>query len=81
MATLKITEARGQLGGLARKAATTRERTYLSDHGQTSAVVVAVSELEDLEDAIAVLEYELRKARGEEIKTYGIDEVKAGLDL
>lgn len=62
--TLPITEARGKLGPLARRAAARRERIFLSEHGERLAAIVAVSELDDLEDALALAQHELRNARG-----------------
>ena len=64
--TLSITEARGRLGQLARQASARRDRIFLTEHGERVAAIVAVSELEDLEDALALAQHELRAATGDE---------------
>lgn len=64
--TLSITEARGKLGSLARQASARCERIFLTDQGERIAAIVAVRELEDLEDALAVAQHELRIATGAE---------------
>ncbi|RFU82477.1 type II toxin-antitoxin system Phd/YefM family antitoxin [Streptomyces triticagri] len=81
MTVMPISEARKVFGPIVRAATVQRERTYISDHGQTSAVVMSVADLEDLEDTIAVLEHELRRARGETIDTVPLAEVKKQLGL
>ena len=60
-----MTEARSSFGSLVRRAASGRERVYISDHGSPAAVIVSVSELEDLEDELALVRHELAVARGE----------------
>ncbi|MBN3929162.1 type II toxin-antitoxin system prevent-host-death family antitoxin [Streptomyces verrucosisporus] len=56
-ATYSLAEARGKLGALARRAAR-HERITLTDHGVPVAVLVSLSELEDLEDALAIARLE-----------------------
>ncbi|WP_406053985.1 type II toxin-antitoxin system Phd/YefM family antitoxin [Streptomyces sp. NBC_01077] len=58
-----ITEARGQLGELARRAAQ-HERIILTDRGQPTAVLVSPAELEDMEDALALARLERDRALG-----------------
>ena len=65
MLALSMTDARKQLGALVRRAASTRERVTITDHGQPVAVIVNAQELADLEDALALARYEARQARGE----------------
>lgn len=65
MVEIAISAARSQLGDLVRRAAHGRERISLTDHGHVAAVVVSPQVLEDYEDSLAILQYELRKARGE----------------
>jgi prevent-host-death family protein len=61
---LPISEARGQLGSLVRRAATRRVRTTITDHGQPAAVIISAQELEDLEDQLALAQYQADKATG-----------------
>ncbi|MFE9934525.1 type II toxin-antitoxin system Phd/YefM family antitoxin [Streptomyces sp. NPDC005533] len=60
-----ITEARGQLGELARRAAQ-HERVVLTDRGQPAAVLISPAELEDMEDALALARLERDRALGAE---------------
>ena len=62
-ASYPITEARGQLGELARRAAQ-HERVVLTDRGQPTAVLISPAELEDMEDALAVARLERDRALG-----------------
>jgi prevent-host-death family protein len=62
-ASYPITEARGQLGELARRAAQ-HERVILTDRGQPAAVLISPAELEDMEDALAVARLERDRALG-----------------
>ncbi|MEU6853487.1 type II toxin-antitoxin system Phd/YefM family antitoxin [Actinacidiphila alni] len=62
---LAITEARAHFGQLIRRASHTRARITITDHGQPAAVIISAEELADLEEALAVAEYELRKSTGE----------------
>ncbi len=75
-----MTEARKQFGTLVRRAATSRERTTITDHGQPAAVLVNAQELADLEDALVFAEYEVRRARGE-LSFVPQDEVRRRLGL
>jgi prevent-host-death family protein len=60
-----MTEARKQFGALVRRAATSRERVTVTDHGQPAAVIMNAQELTDIEDALALAQYDARRARGE----------------
>lgn len=62
-ASYPITEARGQLGELARRAAQ-HERVVLTDRGQPAAVLISPAELEDMEDALALARLERDRALG-----------------
>jgi prevent-host-death family protein len=62
MADLSMTEARKRFGLLVRQAATSRQRTTITDHGQPAAVLVNAQELADLEEALA--EYRVQQASG-----------------
>lgn len=61
--TYPIAEARGKLGELARRAAQ-REHIILTDHGVPAAMLISPSELEDLEDALALACLERDRALG-----------------
>lgn len=65
MSQVAISAARAQLGDLVRRAAHGHETVALTDHGQVAALLVSPRVIEDLEDALALAEYELRKARGD----------------
>lgn len=75
-----IAEARGKLGELARRAAQ-HERITLTDRGIPAAVLISAAELEDLEDSLALAEYENEKLNGtlrtvsheEAVKALGLD--------
>jgi prevent-host-death family protein len=62
--SLPITVARGRFGTLVRRAAHGRERITITDHGSPAAVLMSSTELEDLEDALALAESRLREATG-----------------
>jgi prevent-host-death family protein len=62
MTDLPLTEARKRFGTLVRRAATTRERVTITDHGQPAAVIVNAQELADLEEALALAEYRAAQA-------------------
>ena len=64
MADLSLTEARKRFGALVRRAATTRERVTITDHGQPAAVIVNAQELADLEEALALAQYRAAQAEG-----------------
>ncbi|MFD2078115.1 prevent-host-death family protein [Actinopolymorpha cephalotaxi] len=59
-----ITDARTRFGNLVRRAAHTRQRVIITDHGQAAAAIISAAELEDLEDRLAIAQYELEKANG-----------------
>jgi antitoxin (DNA-binding transcriptional repressor) of toxin-antitoxin stability system len=65
MAKIAITAARSQLGDLVRRAAHNRETIALTDHGHTAALIVSPHVIEDLEDSLAIADYERRKAQGD----------------
>jgi PHD/YefM family antitoxin component YafN of YafNO toxin-antitoxin module len=64
MSTFTITEARNQLGALAREAATSREPVYLTDHGHQIAAIVHPDAINDLEEQLAHERYLRQKAEG-----------------
>lgn len=64
MSQIAISAARSQLGDLVRRAAHGQETIALTDHGHVAALLVSPQVIEDLEDALALAEYELRKERG-----------------
>ncbi|GAA3861198.1 type II toxin-antitoxin system Phd/YefM family antitoxin [Streptomyces sedi] len=80
MTEIAISAARSQLGDLVRRAAHAREPIALTDHGHVAAVLVSPQALEDYEDSIAVLRYELRQARGDTSGRKSLTEVRATLD-
>ncbi|WP_018566910.1 type II toxin-antitoxin system Phd/YefM family antitoxin [Streptomyces sp. PsTaAH-124] len=64
MTQIAISAARSQLGDLVRRAAHSRETIALTDHGHVAALLVSPQVIEDFEDALAVADYQLRKASG-----------------
>ena len=62
MTDVPLTEARKRFGFLVRRAAATRERVTITDHGQPAAVIVNAQELADLEEALALAEYRAAQA-------------------
>lgn len=78
--TLPITEARHQLGSLVRQAATRHVRTTITDHGQPAAVIISAQELEDLEDQLALAQYQVEKATGQ-LRTVPHSEVRRRLGM
>ncbi|MFE9925835.1 type II toxin-antitoxin system Phd/YefM family antitoxin [Streptomyces sp. NPDC005774] len=64
MTEITISTARAQLGDLVRRAAHSRETIALTDHGHVAALLVSPHVIEDLEDALALSEYERRRAEG-----------------
>jgi PHD/YefM family antitoxin component YafN of YafNO toxin-antitoxin module len=62
--TLGIAQARANLGDLCRKAATSRERTAITDHGTVVAILISPQELADLEDDLAIARNRLNEAMG-----------------
>ncbi len=64
MVEIAISAARSHLGDLVRRAAHGRETIALTDHGHVAALLVSPQVIEDLEDALALAEYKLRKEQG-----------------
>jgi prevent-host-death family protein len=64
MTEITISAARAQLGDLVRRAAHSRETIALTDHGHVAALLVSPQVIEDFEDALALADYERRKAEG-----------------
>ncbi|MFD5496752.1 type II toxin-antitoxin system Phd/YefM family antitoxin [Streptomyces sp. NPDC001812] len=64
MTEMTISAARAHLGDLVRRAAHGRETIALTDHGHVAALLVSPQVIEDLEDALALSDYERRKAQG-----------------
>lgn len=64
MTEIAISAARSQLGDLVRRAAHGRETIALTDHGHVAALLVSPQVIEDLEDSLAVADYQRRKAEG-----------------
>ena len=64
MSTYAITEARNQLGALAREASTSREPIYLTDHGHQIAAIVHPDAIHDLEVQLAHERYLRQRAEG-----------------
>ncbi|UGY90762.1 type II toxin-antitoxin system Phd/YefM family antitoxin [Streptomyces gobiensis] len=62
--TIGIAQARANLGDLCRKAATSRERTAITDHGTVVAILISPQELADLEDDLAIAQNRLNEAHG-----------------
>jgi PHD/YefM family antitoxin component YafN of YafNO toxin-antitoxin module len=59
-----MTVARANFGSLVRRTANSRERIAITDHGHTAAILINPTELAELEEALAVAEYKVRKANG-----------------
>ncbi|MER5720283.1 type II toxin-antitoxin system prevent-host-death family antitoxin [Streptomyces sp. NPDC002132] len=64
MAKIPVDEAGLRLGELVRRMAHGGETIALTEHGDVAALLVAPQVLEDLEDALAVADYQRRKAEG-----------------
>jgi PHD/YefM family antitoxin component YafN of YafNO toxin-antitoxin module len=77
---ISISDARAQLGDLTRRAAHSRERIALTDHGHVSAIIVSPQDLADLEDALAVAEYRAEQAVGT-VSRIPADEARRRLGL
>ena len=56
--------ARANFGTLVRRTANGRERIAITDHGHTAAILINPIELAEIEEALAVAEYKLRRANG-----------------
>ena len=63
--SLPMRAADGGFGALVRRAARQHERFTLIEDESAAAVLISASELEDLEDALAVAQARLREATGE----------------
>jgi prevent-host-death family protein len=72
MSDLSMTEARKVLGSLVRRAASTRERVTITDHGQPAAVLVSALELAELEEALALAEYRAGQAAARAAGSAGV---------
>ncbi|MGW6604166.1 type II toxin-antitoxin system Phd/YefM family antitoxin [Streptomyces sp. NPDC055036] len=59
-----MTEARANFGTLVRRTAHSHERIAITDHGHVAAILINPQDLADLEDALALAEYQLEKERG-----------------
>ncbi|WP_327729345.1 type II toxin-antitoxin system Phd/YefM family antitoxin [Streptomyces sp. NBC_00487] len=64
MTEIEISAAQPRLGDLVRRVAQEHETIALADHGHVVALLVSPQVREDLEDALAVVDYERRKAAG-----------------
>ena len=80
MTEVAISAARSQLGDLVRRAAHGHETIALTDHGHVAALMVSPRVVEDYEDSVAVLEHELREARGDVSGRKSMAEVRAMLE-
>lgn len=78
--SLPMTVARGRFGSLVRRAAHGRERITITDHGSPAAVLISATELEDLEDALALAQSTLRQAAGQTVRIPH-EQVRAHLGL
>ncbi|MEW1723123.1 type II toxin-antitoxin system Phd/YefM family antitoxin [Streptomyces sp. NPDC093109] len=59
-----MTEARANFGTLVRRTAHSRERIAITDHGHVAAILINPQDLADLEDSLALAQYQLEKERG-----------------
>lgn len=62
--TTPITQARAQFGSLVRRAAHSRQRITITDHGHPAAVLINPEELADIEEALALARYRLQQVTG-----------------
>jgi prevent-host-death family protein len=65
MTDVTMTECRKHFGSFVRRAAAHHERITITDHGLPSAVLMSAEALADLEDQLALAQYDVRAARGE----------------
>ncbi|MEV7088821.1 type II toxin-antitoxin system Phd/YefM family antitoxin [Streptomyces sp. NPDC093085] len=79
--TYAMTEARANFGTLIRRAAHSRERIAITDHGHVAAILINPQDLADLEDSLAIAEYRLEKERGTLKPGIPHDEVRRMLGL
>ncbi|MCT2542473.1 MULTISPECIES: type II toxin-antitoxin system Phd/YefM family antitoxin [Streptomyces] len=75
--TLSIAEARARFGSLVRRASNARERITITDHGQPAATLINPQEPAELEDALALAQYQAAGA----VETVPHDQVRARLGL
>ena len=64
MTEVSIDEAQTRLGALARRASVGRERVTLTEGGRPVAVLISPQELEDIEDALALVGHHSRESDG-----------------
>ncbi|MGW0862178.1 type II toxin-antitoxin system Phd/YefM family antitoxin [Streptomyces sp. NPDC002611] len=81
MTEITISSARAQLGDLVRRAALSRETIAITDHGHVAALLVSPQVIENLEDALAVADYQRCKAEGTLGPGIPMDEVRKRLGL
>lgn len=75
-----LSEAHAQLDDLVHRAARSRARVTITDHGEAAAVLINSHELADLDEAVALADYRARHAAGTQ-RTVPHDEVRARLGL
>lgn len=78
--TYAMTEARAKFGTLIHRVAHSHERITITDHGHAAAILINPQDLADLEDALAVSDYQRRKAAGT-LKLIPHEEVRRRLGL
>jgi prevent-host-death family protein len=81
MAAFSISDARPVLGDLVRRASHGHERIVLTDHGRVAAIMISASDLEELEDRLAVAEFAARKAAGDVSGRVSAADARAALGL
>lgn len=57
-----MTEARASFGKLVRQTAAKRERVYISDHGETTVVLISAAELDEIEKSLTDLRQKTTEA-------------------
>lgn len=75
-----ITEAQARLGSLVHRAAHSRDRVTITDHGEPAAVLINPEELADLDEALALIDFRAQQAAGN-LRTVTHDEVRTRLGL
>lgn len=73
-----ITEAQARLGSVVHRAARSRDRVTITDHGEPAAVLINPEELADLDEALALADFRAQQATGS-LRTITHDEVRARL--
>jgi prevent-host-death family protein len=81
MAAYSISDARPVLGDLVRRASHGHERIALTDHGRVAAIMISASELEELEDRLAIAEFTARKVAGDTSGRVTSADARAALGL